>query len=112
MPTTVTLQNVPQQTDVNALWDAFLDAKSAGDDELAQALRARMAAIQQQVHLAATNDRQLRAKITNLRTPGEDAAHGEVGDASDLSHLTEASGAMSGELVTLLSEAQRRGIII
>lgn len=101
MAGTMTRTDIAACEDVDALWEAFVAARSDGDDEQAELLRARMAQLQEQRSLRELDDDQLLARIEELQRQEEVAEAGGV-------DLTNSPPGPVLRLSALLDEAARR----
>lgn len=97
MALSITRENLHESTDVDALWQAFLQANEDGDADLAAELRARMAQLSQERQHAEMSDEQLQAHIDGLRKRIDDE------DPAD-------AAKHAAELESLLDEAARRSL--
>lgn len=101
MAGTMTQTDIAACDDVDELWDAFVDARGRGDDDLAELLRARMAELQEQRAIRALDDDQLLARIAELHRLEEE------GGGIDLN--TSPPGPVL-RLSALMDEAARRDL--
>lgn len=101
MAATMTRTDIAACEDVDALWAAFVTARSDGDDEQAELLRARMAELQEQRSVRDLDDDQLLARIEELQRQEQEAEAGGV-------DLTSSPPGPVLRLSALLDEAARR----
>lgn len=99
MAGTMTQTDIATCDDVDELWDAFVDARGRGDDDLSELLRTRMAELQEQRSLRDLDDDQLLARIEELQRQEE-----EGGDID----LTASPPGPVLRLSALMDEAARR----
>lgn len=89
--------------DVDVLWEAFVAARSDGDNQQAELLRARMAQLQEQRSVRELDDDQLLARIEELQRL-EEVEEAKAGGVD----LTNSPPGPVLRLSALLDEAARR----
>ncbi len=103
MAGTMTEADIATCEEVDALWDAFVTARSNGDEEHAELLRTRMAQLQEERSIRDLDDDQLLARIADLERQEQEAEAGGV-------DLTASPPGPVLRLSALLDEAARRDL--